>query len=374
MKGSVNAADLAAAVKTAQSTIFAGTKLDALRHVRLTAGAGVLEIEATNLDQHMTVRLDANLSDGLAIVDPARLLMALQPISGEATISCIDGHMSVSGKGARSRLALLPATSWQGVEMPAAEASFDVKPESFLNALTTVLPAASTDGSVYYLAGVHLRWDGPDFIAEACDRFVILAKEIEARKPTAWPGSVIVPREFILAAGKLLAGDSATLSVTENRIVLTTPAGVLASKLIAATYPELDRVWDKKAAPVLRADRKSLLAVVKLAHHFSESDGEKLRSLVIHEGEVIAMGANGEKFQAAFECEYIKARDYAFQPKLLMTAISALASETVELTDGGMQPTTVVIHGDGLRTCAAVQRDFPTWWLREQAAAKREAA
>lgn len=374
MKGSVNAAELAAAVKTAQSIIFAGTKNDALRHVRLKAMATTVEVEATNMDQHMMVRAAADVGGPPAIVDPARLLMALSPIAGEATISCTDGHMSISGKGARSRLALLPATSWQGVEMPAAETSFDVKPESLLSALNTVLPAASTDGSVFYLAGVNLRWDGPDFIAEACDRFVVLAKEIEARKPAAWPGSVIIPREFILAAGKLLASDSATLSVTESRIVLATPAGVLASKLIAATYPELDRVWDKKSAPVLRADRKSLLAVVKLAHQFSESDGEKLRSLVIHEGEVIAMGANGEKFQAGFECEYVKAQDYSFQPKLLLTALSALTSETVELTDGGQQPDTVVVHGDGIRTCAVRQRSMPPWWRREQAAQKAEAA
>lgn len=375
MKGTVSAAELAAAVKTAQTIIVAGIKIDCLKYVRLTAAGGKFEIEATNLDQHMIVHLTANLSDGSAIVDPGRLLMALNPISGDVTISCTEGFMSLSGKGSRSRLALLPSELWANVERPVAETSFETKPESLKAALETVMAAVSTDPSVFFLCGCHLKWDGPDLVAEATDRFVLLSREIAARRPDSWPeGSVIVPPEFLIAAGKILAGESASLSVTASRIVLTTPAGRLASKLVAATYPDLDRVWDKKAAPALRADRKSLLAVVKLAHQFSDPNADGHRSLIIHKGEVITIGPNGEKFRAAFECKYVKDQTYSFQPRVLLAAVNALTSETIELTDGGSKESVIVIHGDGARTCVAVQMGIPAWWRREMAADTAEAA
>lgn len=374
MKGTINAAELSAAVKTAQSLISSAIKVEAYRHVRLTAKAGALEIEATNFDQHMVVTLPCELSDGSAIVDPARLAMVLQPIKGDVTISCTDNAMSISGKGLRSRLAILPGDTWQGVEMPGAENRLDVKPESLLAAFSTVLPALPTDASCYFLCGAHLKWDGPDLVAEATDRYLLLAREIEAAKPDAWPSeSVIVPREFMVPAAKLLSGDSASLSVAKNRVILTTPAGRLASKLIAATYPDTSRVWKKDAATALRADRKSLLTVAKLAHQFSDTNEVGERRLVLHGGEVITAGRNGETFRAAFECEYIKPIDYSWQPKVLVAALEALTSETVELTDGE-SGTSIVFRGDGARTCVAMQMPIPAWWHREQAAMKAEAA
>jgi DNA polymerase III sliding clamp (beta) subunit (PCNA family) len=374
MKGIINAAALSAAVKTAQSVISSALKIEAYQHVRMTAKGGTLEIEATNFDQHMALNIPCGLSDGCAIVDPARLLMALAPIKGDVTISCAETHMSLSGKGSRSRLAILPADVWQGIEAPRAENSFDVRPESLLAAFNTVLPAVLNDPSCYYLCGCNLRWDGLDLIAEGTDRHVLLARQIVATKPKAWPDvSIIVPREFMIASAKLLSADSASLSVTESRVILTTPGGRLASKLIAATYPNTDRVWDKNAAPALRADRKSLLAIAKLAHLFSDANDVGERRLVIHDGEVITVGKNGETFRSAFEHEYIKAIDYSWQPRVLITALEALTSETVEFTDGALG-TSIVVHGDGARTCVAMQMPAPAWWRREMAAQNAEAA
>lgn len=372
MKGTVSASSLAAAVKTAQSIIATGINIDSLKHVRLTARDGMLEVEATNLDQHMAVRLSAALSDGIAIADPARLLMTLAPISGEASISCTDGFMSISGKGSRSRLALLPNDLWANVEKPASENSFDVEGESLAAAFQTVQPAVMTDPSRYYLMGAHLRWVGQDLIAEATNGNILLARGIVARQPKQWPGdSIIAPGEFMVASGKIIGGDSATLSVTENRIILNTPKGWLASKLIAGTFPNTDRVWDKNAQAALRADRKSLADIAALAGRFSQSNGNGDRTLVIHAGEVLASGNNGENFRAEFQGEYIKEISYCFQPNVLLAALSAFTSENIELTDGGSMPNTVTINGDGARTCLAMQYAMPAWWIREQA---REAA
>lgn len=364
MKGTVRASELAAAVKAAQSIIWTGTKIDALRHVRLKASVSALEVEATNLDQHIAVSIDASLSDGIAIADPARLLTALQPIAGDASISCTDGFMSLSGKGARSRLALLPADAWVNVERPAVENGFDVDGESLITAFETIAPALADDPSRPYLCGAHLKWVKSDLIAEAANGVLMLTRGVKARRPAIWPeDAVLVPHEFMQAAAKIMKGEGATLSVSANRIVLTTAKGWLASKLIAGKYPDIDQYWDKKAAPALRADRESLLSVVKLAEQFGM---DKQRTVVLHEGEALTIGANGETFRASFEGEYIKGQTYSFQPKILSAALSALTSEIVEMTDGGSMPQTIVIHGDGARVCAAVQISPPAWWLREQ--------
>lgn len=373
MKGAVSAAELAAAVKTAQSIIPGGSPIPSLGHIRLTAANGTLEVEATNLNQHMAVRVPANLSDGCAIAEPARLLTALTPISGDASISVTDSFMSVTGKGARSRLALLPEEDWPSIHKPSAEASFDVNGESLAAAFETILPAAD-DATRFYLYGAHLKWADASLIAEAANGKIILTREIVARRPAVWPqDSVIVPRDFMIAAGKMAKAEGVTLSVSANRVILTTPTGWLASKLIAGSFPPIERLWDKEAVPALRADRKSLTSVVKLAHQFSESDSHNQRVLVIHEGEVLAAGPNGEMFRAAFDGEHIKERTYCFQPRFLLTALSALTSESVELTDGGKFSDVILIHGDGARTCVVLQIGAPAWWLREQAAEKRAA-
>lgn len=370
MKGTAKAAELAAAVKTAQTIIGGGT-IEALRYIRLTARAGALEVEATNMTQHMAVNCEAQLSDGVAVVDPGRLLTALQPINGEASISCSDGFMSISGKGSRSRLPLPPNAMWDAVERPIPESSFDVDGESLAAAFETVAPAIGDDPSRWFLHGAHLKWAGPDFIAEAADSILILARQITARKPTSWPNiSIIAPPEFVATAVKLAKGGDASLSVTENRIILTTPKGWLASKLVAATYPNIDRAWDPKAAPVLRADRKSLLNVLRLAGQFAEANNNRERTAVLHEGDVLAAGPNGARFRASFECEYFKEQTYCFQPRYLIAGLSALTSETVDLTDGG-SCTAITIQGDGARLCAIAQFDLPAWWQRERS---REAA
>lgn len=368
MKGTVNAARLAAAVKTAQSIIATGIKIDSLRHVRLTAKEGALEVEATNLDQHIALQIPAALSDGQALADPARLLMALAPINGDASISCTDGFMTVAGKGARSRLALLPNEHWQAVERPVPENSFDVDGESLVAAFETVAPAIGDDISRGMLMGVNLRWAGSSLIAEAFDSHLLVSREVKAHKPTAWPASsVIVPREFMTAAARIVKGGAESLSITASRIILKTPSGWLASKLLAFAYPDIDRVGDRAAAPALRADREALLKIVKLAHQFSDASAAKERSLVIANGEVLTAGPNGEMFRASFDCEYIKDQVYSFQPKILMAGLSALTSETIELTDGGSSPAAIALHGEGARACIVAQMSPPGWWRREQA-------
>lgn len=373
MKGTISASELASAVKAAQSIIASSIKIDAYRHVRLTAKGGKLEIEATSLDQHIALQIEASLSDGTALVDPARLLMALQSISGDATISTADRFMSVTGKGARSRLALLGDEAWAGIQRPAMENAFDVDAESLAAAFSTVTPAVSADASRCYLQGAHLRWVGNDLIAEAANGHNLIARQIIARRPAEWPDtSIIVPTEFMTAAAKIIKGEGATLSITRDRIIVSSPRGSLASKLIAGTFPDTDRAWDKEARPVLRADRKSLLDTMQMAERFCEASNDGRRA-VIHNGEVIAAGGPGEMFRAAFEGEYVKDGTFCFQPRVLIVALSALESETVELTDGGKFPNTTSINGDGARVCVAMQVKPPAWWLRDQAA-EREAA
>lgn len=366
MRGAVDAKALTSAVKAVQGLVARANTIPILRCVRLSAGGGALTIESTNLEQRASISIRAELSDGTAVVEPDRLLTVLSAIRGGAQISLAGQMLSVSGKGSRADILSLPAKDWpEWTRNDDVGSSFEIDATSFLLLLSAVSPATSQDASNYYLQGVNLRWRDNWLYAEATNRHLLMGVGAHQCGNAYGYEPVIIPTKFIGLAGKIVPDGPATLAVSQSSITISTETVRVTSKLIDGTFPNADRIIPKQPKPVLRADRGSLLNAINAAQRFCLLDKDGFRCVVIDGCAVTAQGNAGEIFRAEFDGEAIQQRPISINSAYVASALGALTSETVTLSDEDAG-SPMVFEGAGVDCCIVMPMSLPAWFMRQQ--------
>jgi DNA polymerase-3 subunit beta len=246
---------LAPALKSAGALTRNRSPLAILSTVMIELTPGGCSLTASNNESWFTATCEADINmTWAACVDARQCSAFLESLPKGSAVELSAGDkndwLTLTGSGARVRLALLPAGDFPILKPPAATETVDVPLSGTVlaTALRFCVPAAAVDGGRDYLRGVHFD---PEGLAVATDGHR-LAVHRPIANPPAFSGA-IVPLPAVRLMATLMRGFAEDLVVrlSPRLIAITTPSWALTSRLIDGTFPD----WRSSgAAPCRDAD------------------------------------------------------------------------------------------------------------------------
>jgi DNA polymerase III subunit beta len=271
MKLSVSRDAFLARLGVAVRGVSTRSSIQTLSGVMLRAEGGTLELQATDMEIGIRVKLDAEVErEGTAVL-PGRLLLDVvrslpnDDLSLEYQSQRQDVEV-VSG-AARFHLRTLPSEDFP--KLPTAtDATTTVKvpAPAFIETVGRVGRAASRDEARPHLTGVLVHAGGTELRMVATDSYRLAVKETKLESALDGELEVNVPVRALQELTRVAAADGAEqieVAALENQVVFTAGDVVLSSRLIEGRFPNYKQLLPETYEHELRLSRAELLDVVK---------------------------------------------------------------------------------------------------------------
>jgi DNA polymerase III subunit beta len=245
-----------------------------LSHVLLEVFGGKLTVTATDLNRTLSCRLPAEGDIDTCL--PAKLLATLiKPEgkeAGDVTIEPADNTCSVTFEGLTSKITTMPSTDFpKGPELSLSLiALWPTAP--FLDVLSWVLPAVSTDQGRPHLNGVCLDLDR--IVATDGHRLHM------APAPTRLNGPLLLPLEAAQTLARVLAvGEQVVIARAGEHVRFGAGHWQLTTKLVDARFPPCDKVVPVEGAQPVNVQLEKALFSKALARvsRLTKSKAVRLR-------------------------------------------------------------------------------------------------
>jgi DNA polymerase III subunit beta len=330
MKFSISRDKFVAGLGVAVRGVSTRSAIQTLAGVKLVAGEGHLELQATDMELGVRVRDDAAVEREGSVVLPGRLLLDVarslptDELSLEHRTS--QGDVEVVCGPSRFHLRTLPADEFP--QLPTADEGnvLRVPADAFVATVARVARAASRDETRPHLTGVLVSAEGRELRMVATDSYRLSVKETTL--DDALPGSLEanVPARTLQELARISSAAGAkTIDVValEHQVIFSVGDVVLASRLVEGRFPNYRQLLPEAFEHELRVNGGELLEVVRrisllaqknapLRLHFSEGAleisaqtpdiGEASESLPIaFKGEPIEIGFNPEFLRDGLE-------------------------------------------------------------------------
>jgi DNA polymerase III subunit beta len=264
----VAAADLCAAVALA-TTAMRGKRL-----VRLVAHESGAAVIGSDRDMTVEIPLPATAeSAGEVVIDAGRLAALADNADGDLVMSSTDINVSINNGNGQYRLPVLPNPP-AALVLGAETGRIEISAADVLRLLEP-LPAAGSEASRFYLSGVLWHSEPGHLASVATDGTRLLRVAIEADHFSD-DRRLIIPTRSALAIGKLVKGETGTITLRRDRRLLSVAGSSFhaVTALLDATYPDLAPVLpavSPDAAIVARADlARSVARLLAVAANDSE--------------------------------------------------------------------------------------------------------
>lgn len=285
----IQAGALRAAVAKAAPLCSSGRHRASVRiltHLRLqAAAAGVLQVRATNLEQHIEIHADGDGTLPAITASAARLRAILSGLPPEETVSLTvedAGQLRLAAGSLVARLFTLPAEDFPDHRIPTGQA-LSITAAALLRLLDRPRHAISTEETRYPLNGIYLHRAGGKLRAAGTDGHrLFVAEEPYVPLSGAIPGG-IVPRLAVQQAVALLRqlpGDTMmTWQQSESRAALIARSWRLDMKLIDGTFPDYSKVIPdgEGAVPIVVHNAAGLARATATAAAISEGRTQGIR-------------------------------------------------------------------------------------------------
>lgn len=252
----------------------------ALSHANLHAANGVLTATSSDLDTYLSVRIPAQGTIHTCL--PAKVLAELVKPQGRSSHDTVaiehlgDNRYKVIVGDSESILFGLDPADFPC--SPGASESDKFKPvlrvpsQELKDALTFVLPAASTDPVRSHLCGVYLT--GNQVVATDGHRLHLAKLSAETKQPVLIPGDAA-----ILIAHALPSDQAVVLSASDGFFRLECGSLSFEGKLMNTQFPAFEQVIPElvTAKAKVTVDAGALLKAVTHISKLSEANGLKVR-------------------------------------------------------------------------------------------------
>jgi DNA polymerase-3 subunit beta len=316
------------------------SSIQTLSGVLLRAEGGTVELQATDMEIGVRVKVDAQIEhEGSPVVLPGRLLLDVvrslpnDDLSLEFKPDRQDVEV-VSGS-ARFQLRTLPAEDFP--KLPTAEGgtALRVPAPAFVDTVSRVGRAASRDEARPHLTGVLVSAGGNELRMVATDSYRLAVKETKLEKALDRELEVNVPVRALQELTRIASSDGAEdieIAALENQVVFTAGDVVLSSRLIEGRFPNYKQLLPETYEHELRMSRAELLDVVRRISLLAQKNAP-LR-LKFEDGalEVSAetpdIGEARETIPAPFKGETL---EIGFNPEFLQDGLDSAESEELIL-------------------------------------------
>jgi DNA polymerase-3 subunit beta len=239
-----------------------------LTHLRISAGDGVVQFTATDLDLILVGVLQAKIEVAGDATAPAQELhdIARQLSTKTMRLETEDRSIVIRGGRARLRLDGLPPEDFPDFKADNLPWYFEIEGAEVDRLISDVAFAAATEERRFYLNGVHLHVAGDALRVVSCDGNRLAKSETSLPKGTAGMPGVIVPNKTVALLQALVKGFSGEVGVALSDVKIQFRVGnsVLISKLIDGAFPEYERVIPTGNDRIVDVDARALIEAVEL--------------------------------------------------------------------------------------------------------------
>jgi DNA polymerase III subunit beta len=315
-----------------------------------------VELQATDMELGIRVRLEASSGEDGSVVVPGRLLLdvvralpkddlTLEYRSSQQDVELVSGPSTF-------HLRTLPSEDFPNLPEAEADASMSVPVGAFVDTIGRVARSASRDETRPHLTGVLVSASGNELRMVATDSYRLSVKETSLEEALAGDLEANVPARTLQELSRIAGGgaaDSIGVSALENQVIFTVDDVVLSSRLVEGRFPNYQQLLPESYEHELRVERGELLEVVRrvsllaqknapLRLRFSEGAldvsaqtpdvGEARESLPVpFGGEPLEIGFNPEFFRDGLES--------AESDDLILKLISPLRPGLIQSGDDG---------------------------------------
>lgn len=349
--------DFAKAVGAVHRAVDGRAKtLPMLGHLLLEATVeGRVAISGTDLTTSLRLETAAQVAEPGALALPGQKLAEItHTLPPAASVNLkTDGENAVTLTCGRSRFRLrgLPAGDFPTFPERADAADLLLPATIFADLVAKTSFAASTDQTRYALTGISLQ-AAADRLRFAATNGHRLAIATLPHKNGEDPLDVIIPPKALVTAAKLAseAGEDITLGFTPGKehLVLEKDGFIIATRLIEATFPNLDSIVPTTRDHSITANRECLRdAIRRIVPILGDFQGVKLtpgeRSLTIS-------GQNGDLGEGTEEIDCLPTGEPAAlycQARYLLDFLDTVSTEQVQLyVTGPLDPILIQPVGD----------------------------
>ncbi len=282
MKLTVLQEELTVALATASRFVNTRAQLPVLGNLHLVASKTKLRINATNLENSISISLGAKVDKDGELAVPTRVLTDLVSglPKGQVTLEAKNEKLTVTASGFRSNISAMLATDFPKVPVNVGSSSVEVDSISFLRTLSQVMYSTSTDETRPVLTGVLFIF-GKRLTLVATDGFRLSKKKIEVTGKVK--GSVIIPKNILgelVRVGK--QADKIRLSIwnVDNQVVWGVGSATLASRIIDGSYPDFEKIIPKSGKIRVNVDKEELLRATKVSGVFARDSANVLKFIL----------------------------------------------------------------------------------------------
>jgi DNA polymerase III subunit beta len=315
------------------------SSIQTLSGVMLRAEGGAVELQATDMEIGVRLKVDAEVErEGTAVL-PGRLLLDVvrslpnDDLSLEYKAERQDVEV-VSGS-ARFQLRTLPSEDFPKLPTAEGAASLRVPAPAFVDTVGRVARAASRDEARPHLTGVLVSAGGNELRMVATDSYRLSVKETKLERALERELEVNVPVRALQELTRIASADAVDeieVAALDNQVVFTAGDVVLSSRLIEGRFPNYKQLLPETYEHELRLERAELLDVVKRISLLAQKNAP-LR-LKFEDGaleisaETPDIGQARESIPAPFKGETL---EIGFNPEFLQDGLDSAESDELIL-------------------------------------------
>jgi DNA polymerase-3 subunit beta len=336
MKLSVSRDAFLARLGVAARGVSTRSSIQTLSGVRIGEAPGGVELQATDMEIGVRVKVDAEVEKGEpAIVLPGRLLLDVvrslpnDDLGLEYRSQTQDVEI-VSGT-AKFHLRTLPTEDFPKLPDKDDAPTVGVPAPAFIDTVNRVGRAASRDEARPHLTGVLVSAAGTELRMVATDSYRLAVKETKLDVPLERDLEVNVPVRALQELTRVASADAVDqieVTAKESQVIFRAGDVVLSSRLIEGRFPNYKQLLPETYEHELRLSRAELLDVVKRISLMAQKNAP-LR-MKFEEGalEVSAetpdIGEARESLPAPFKGETL---EIGFNPEFLTDGLDSAESE-----------------------------------------------
>jgi DNA polymerase-3 subunit beta len=315
------------------------SSIQTLSGVMLRAEDGAVELQATDMEIGVRVKVEADVEHPGTAVLPGRLLLdvvrslpndalSLEYKSDRQDVEVVSGS-------ARFQLRTLPSEDFPKLPTAEGAASLRVPAPAFVDTIGRVARAASRDEARPHLTGVLVSGGGSELRMVATDSYRLSVKETKLEKPLERDLEVNVPVRALQELMRIASGDGTEeieIAALENQVVFTAGDVVLSSRLIEGRFPNYKQLLPETYEHELRMARAELLDVVRRISLLAQKNAPLRLKFEDGSLEVSAetpdIGEAREAIPAPFKGETL---EIGFNPEFLQDGLDSAESDELIL-------------------------------------------
>lgn len=315
--------------------------LPALSGIAVIAKGDDVQLQATNLETGITLKVPATVKKEGAVALPAQTLRDIASSfggNGSVTLEHAGDTVTIASGGAKSTIKTLPYDDFPTLPTPEGKTTMTLPGVTLRALVSTVASCASPSTVRPELASVFLSAEGGTVKAVATDSFRLAEKKVTLEK-TVTPFSILIPAKNAAEAVQTIPDEEITVRIDEHLCAFSWKSGTLTTRLVALQYPDYNQIIPKSFSAEATTLRKDFEAALKRASVFSDSF-QKIRLGFDTKGKKLSfsarnsdIGESNEETPAQVSGDSI---ELSFNHRYLQAPLPLMPSESLSVASAGI--------------------------------------